>query len=337
MPKIGFACKFIGNDSQISGVGSGDPEKALNTRSTTAAWCARQYPSVAESRLWELMQYNIESIRLLVSQVTTMPAPQRMVRLSSEILPLYTHHLWKDFWKRDDVQQYCARHFLAVGNIARAAGVRLSFHPGQFCVLASDRPEVVESSIEEFEYHADMARWMGYGQQFQDFKINVHIGGRLGPNGILATYERLSDVAKNTITIENDENSWGLDSCLELAHRIPIVLDVHHHFVNTGEYISPTDSRVTQVVESWRGITPTMHLSQTRETFLTQHCINTLPCKDALLKAGVNKQKLRAHSDYLWNSAVNEWALQFLDKFDIMVEAKAKNLAASRFYQLTGL
>ena len=54
-----------------------------------------------------------------------------------------------------------------------------------------------------------MARWMGYGQQFQDFKINVHIGGRHGPSGILATYERLSDVAKNTITIENDENSWG--------------------------------------------------------------------------------------------------------------------------------
>ena len=53
--------------------------------------------------------------------------------------------------------------------------VRISFHPGQFCVLASDKPDVVERSIDEFEYHVNMARWMGYGKEFQDMKINIHI------------------------------------------------------------------------------------------------------------------------------------------------------------------
>ena len=93
----------------------------------------------------------------------------------------------------------------------RALDVRLSMHPGQFTVLASDNEEIVERSIEEFEYHTDVIRWMGYGRTFQDFKCNVHISGRQGPAGIKhAVDTRLSSEARNTITIENDENKWGL-------------------------------------------------------------------------------------------------------------------------------
>ena len=51
-----------------------------------------------------------------------------------------------------------------------------------------------------------------------------------------------------------------------------------------------------------------------------------------LLELGCKKQKLRAHSDYLSNKAVNDWALSFVDQFDIQVEAKAKNLAAEQLY-----
>ena len=69
-------------------------------------------------------------------------------------------------------------------------------NPGGFTVLASDRPDVVENSIEEFEYHADIARYMGYGKQFQDFKLNVHISGRQGPAGIKAILPRLSQALR---------------------------------------------------------------------------------------------------------------------------------------------
>ena len=51
-------------------------------------------------------------------------------------------------------------------------------HPGQFVVLASVTPDIVERSIAEFEYHANLIRWMGYGKVFQDFKCNVHISGK---------------------------------------------------------------------------------------------------------------------------------------------------------------
>ena len=75
-----------------------------------------------------------------------------MVRLGSDVLPVYTEPTWSYFWRKPDVRQYCERHFPNVGAKARELGVRLSMHPGQFTVLASDNPDIVERSIEEFEY-----------------------------------------------------------------------------------------------------------------------------------------------------------------------------------------
>jgi UV DNA damage repair endonuclease len=178
-----------------------------------------------------------------------------------------------------------------------------------------------------------MARWMGYGQTFQDFKINVHIAGRAGPEGILAAYKRLSPEARNTITIENEENAWGIDDCLTLSHTIPIVLDIHHHWVREGEYIQPSDRRVKQVEESWRGLRPTMHYSVSREDILTGHDPITRPDYKTLLESGYKKAKLRAHSDFYWNQECNDWALGFLDSFDIMCESKGKNLASFALYE----
>jgi UV DNA damage endonuclease len=215
-----------------------------------------------------------------------------------------------------------------VGDAARKNGVRLSFHPGQFTVLASDNPDIVDRSIEEFEYHADMARWMGYGRTFQDFKINVHIAGRAGPGGIKAVIPRLSPEARNCITIENDEISWGIDSSLELVNDLALVLDIHHHWIHTGEYIKNDDDRIKKIIDSWRGARPVIHYSVSREDLLVGHSGSQRPTLSTLMESGYKKGKLRAHSDFYWNTAVNEWALSFLDQFDIMAESKAKNLAS---------
>jgi UV DNA damage repair endonuclease len=195
-------------------------------------------------------------------------------------------------------------------------------------VLASESDGIVERSIEEFEYHADMVRWMGYGKSFQDFKINVHIAGRRGPDGIREAYKRLSLEARNCITIENEENAWGLNDCLTISDIVPIVLDIHHHWIREGEYILPGDDRVKRVVDSWRGVRPTCHYSVSREDILVGHDVYTAPDHAALLLEGHKKQKLRAHSNFYWNKPVNEWALSFLGTHDIMCESKAKNLAS---------
>ena len=331
LKRIGFCCKWLNDPSECGGMKVNAVDRDLNGRSTTMRWL-REHPDLAEQRQWDIMNHNTSAAVKLIERVATLPANRRMVRLGSEMLQGYTEKDWIGWWQRREIQDHLERIFAPIGETARRLDVRLSFHPGQFCVLASENPGIVERSIQEFEYHADMARWMGFGKSFQDFKINVHISGKRGPAGIIDTLGRLSPEARNCITIENDENAWGVDSSLELAEHCALVLDIHHHFIRTGEYIQPTDDRVLRIVDSWRGVRPAIHFSQSREDVLVDHCSKTLPNMDALLDAGHKKQKLRAHSDFYWNQATTDWALTFWDQFDIQCESKGKNLASEQVY-----
>ena len=330
--RLGFACKWINDPSEVDGMKINAVDRDLNTGSTTVRWL-REHPQEAEQRLWDLMKRNIEACYKLVDRVGTLDENLRMVRLSSDILPVYTEPSWKWFWRQPDVRAFAEREFARVGDLARKSDVRLSFHPGQFCVLASDNPDIVERSIEEFEYHVDMARWMGYGKTFQDYKINVHIAGRQGPPGVRAALSRMTPEARNCLTIENDEMTWGIDSSIELVNDCALVLDIHHHWVKTGEYIEATDDRVKRIGDSWRGVRPVIHYSVSREDVVIDHATDTFPSLDALIESGHKKAKLRAHSNFYWNTAVNEWALSFRDQFDIMCESKAKNLASFALYE----
>jgi hypothetical protein len=83
-----------------------------------------------------------------------------------------------------------------------------------------------------------------------------------------------------------------------------------------------------------------MHYSVSREDCLVGHDSTRLPDRDALLASGYKKQKMRAHSNFYWNTAVNDWAIEFLRTHDIMCESKAKNLASfelAKHAQLKGL
>ena len=328
--RIGFACKYMHPDQTQKKKILEEIQRPLTERSTTIRWLNNQTKDVACQRLWDIMVHNTQAVYNLVEYVGNLQPEQRMVRLGSNQLPAATHPDWSWYWKQPDVIAYATKYYKRAGDLARELNVRLSMHPGQFVVLASDRPDVVERSIEEFEYHADIIRYMGYGKDWQDFKCNVHISGRQGPAGIKSILPRLSREARNCITIENDEMSWGVDASLELEKEVALVLDIHHHWVSTGEYIQPSDDRVRRIKDSWRGVRPAMHYSQCREDLLVDHSAGIKPDMETLLEAGYKKQKLRAHSDFMWNDACNEWAAQFNKDFDIMVEAKCKNLASSQ-------
>jgi UV DNA damage repair endonuclease len=332
--RIGFCCKWLNDPSEIGGMKVNAVDRDLNGRSTTMRWL-REHKEEAEQRQWDIMNHNASAAVRMVERVASLPEGRRMVRLGSEMLQGYTEPSWIDWWQQKDIQDHCTKIFAPVGETARRLGVRLSFHPGQFCVLASESDEIVERSILEFEYHADMARWMGYGKNWHDdgFKINVHLSGKGGAAKFLQTLGRLTPEARNLITIENDEMTNGLDVTMAVAKHVALVLDIHHHWINSGDYISPTDLRTMRVIDSWRGTRPALHYSVSREDLLVGHDRGTKPDLAALLAGGFKKQKLRAHSDMMWNTACNEWALGFAENFDIQCEAKGKNLASQQLYE----
>ncbi len=335
--RLGFCCQWFHHDQTLKKKQLEEYQRPFNTRSTTVRWL-NEHKDEAEDKLQFVFHHNLESIKKLITKVGALPPERRMCRLSSPILPVATEATWKYYWSKPDVIAYCEKHFAEAGDLARKLDVKVSFHPGQFTVLASATPDIVERSIEEFEYHASMARMMGFGKSFQDgCKINIHISGRQGPQGIIDALPRLTPEARNLITIENDEMGWGLDASLELEKHVALVLDIHHHWIRDEEYIDAHDDRVKRVIDSWRGQRPTLHYSYSRDEALEPAGLGDKMhsqmhnIKD-LLALGCKKQKLRAHSDFLPNDAVNDWALSFWDNFDIQVEAKAKNLATDQLH-----
>jgi UV DNA damage repair endonuclease len=336
--RIGFCCQWFHHDQSLKKKELEEIQRPFNTKATTVRWL-NEHKEEAEEKLDMVVKHNIDSLKRLVAKAGTLPPERRMCRLGSPVLPMATEKTWRYFIESKEMVAYCEKHFAEVGDLARKLDVKVSFHPGQFTVLASETPDIVDRSIDEFEYHANMARWMGFGKSFQDgCKINVHISGRQGPAGIIKALPRLSPEARNLITIENDEMGHGLEKSLELEKHLALVMDIHHHWIRDEEYIEPNDDRVKRVIDSWRGVRPTMHYSYSRDTALAPAQLGDKihtemhNIKD-LLDRGCKKQKLRAHSDLLPNRKVNDWALSFNEQFDIQVEAKGKNMAAEELYR----
>ena len=336
--RIGFCCQWFHHDRTLKKKQLEEIERPMNTRSTTVRWL-NEHKDEAEAKLDFVFKHNIQGIKNLILKVSTLPKSRRMCRISSPILPVATQADWRYYWDKPEIIKYCEKHFAEAGDLARLHDVKISFHPGQFTVLASETPDIVDRSIDEFEYHVNMARWMGFGKSFQDgCKINVHISGRQGPEGIIKALPRLSPEARNLITIENDEMSHGLEQSLILEKHLALVLDIHHHWIRDEEYIEANDDRVKRIIDSWRGVRPSMHYSYSRDEHLAVAGLGDKThtemhnIKD-LLDRGCKKQKLRAHSDLLPNRKVNDWALSFSDHFDIQVEAKGKNMASEQLYR----
>ena len=124
-----------------------------------------------------------------------------------------------------------------IGRTARMAGQRLSFHPGQFCVLASPNESTVVKTIKELNQTAQIMDMLGMPVSPQA-KINIHVGGAYGERDkalarFRASFERLSPSAQARLTVENDDkpNLYSTKMLYDGVHKhlgIPIVFDSHH-------------------------------------------------------------------------------------------------------------
>jgi UV DNA damage repair endonuclease len=325
--RIGWVCNWLE---------PGLPEKeakAFNFRDTTVAALMRLQPAQRVEKLHELLRHNAAALRRQVALTAALPPGQRAMRIASHAFPCFTHPDTRPLYDEPAIREVIETLFPPIGTQAEAGDVRLSTHPGQYCVLTSQREEVLCSSVDELEYHTALMRLLGLagGWHRRGAHINIHGGARApGIEAFRAGFARLSDDAKGLLTVENDEVAYGLDDVLPLGDMLPVVLDLHHHWVATGEYIAVDDPRVAQVRESWRGVRPMAHISSPREDF-AQVSPDTLPDRAELLEAGFNGRDLRAHSQRLWNPAHAAWARAHLAWADLEVEAKEKNLASAQF------
>ncbi|KKW52398.1 UV damage endonuclease UvsE [Pantoea sp. BS_4] len=311
--KLGFACKYL----------NADGKQFFPFRATTRTRFLRLDKAQGSALLYEIAQTNLQNLYLTLEAIATQPDALRMMRIGSDLLPLYTVPEAKPLFARFLPELYPL--FARCGELARQHNIRLSFHPGQYSVLASDNPDVVTRALEDVEYHALCACLMGYGKTFQDFKINIHMNGKRGFDGFKQAFHRLSPEARLMLTVENDEISCSLDDVLQARALCPVVLDIHHHWVKENQFIQADDVRIAQITESWRGVRPVLHYSISQEGLIPE---KGFPDQQQL---AVPKTKLRAHSDYYFNATLNDWALSFSD-FDIMCEVKMKNLARETLY-----
>jgi UV DNA damage repair endonuclease len=325
-PRLGFCCKYLPED------GAADVARQMNTMTVTMTYLGRQDATAAYDKLLAVVSHNLEAVTRQIMHVAGRPKLERLHRMSSDLLPGYTHASCQQLYRDHDLRNLIEIKLARAGQLAREHGVRLSMHPGQFCVIASANPNAATNGIAEFEYHVDVMRFMGYGDGWHPHgtHINIHGGAKaLGAEGIRSGLANLSATARNLITIENDEVSFGLDDLLPLVDDVPLVLDLHHHWIKSGgEYIEPEDPRIGLIIQSWRGVRPLSHVSVSREELLPSYDIHALPDFQVLTEAGIRPRDLRAHSDLMWNVAVNDLVARHLAWSDFEVEAKMKNIAS---------
>ncbi|OPZ60593.1 MAG: UV DNA damage endonuclease [Deltaproteobacteria bacterium ADurb.Bin510] len=224
-------------------------------------------------------------------------------RLNSQLLPLKTHPGYAYELGALPGGPNIIASLQACGVYARDHGIRLSLHPDQFVVLNSPDKGVIERSIAELGYQAELAELVGADV------INLHAGGVYGDKSAAlrrlgANLAYLPAAVRSRLSLENDDRSYTpadlLDFCLK--HGLAFVYDVHHHrCLADGQSVA----EATQAALATWQREPLMHLSSPR--------------------AGWQAPNPRNHHDYINPADLPEEWLGLNATID--VEAKAKELA----------
>jgi UV DNA damage repair endonuclease len=306
----------------------------MNFTSTTIAALGRRERAEAFARLLDIVRHNMGALEAQLTWVAARQPLERLLRIESGVLPAYTHELARWMYREPAMREVIENGLARAGAIARKAGIRLSMHPGQFCVLATTSSTALRNCVEELEYHAEVMAMLGLAGGWHPAGVHINIHGGAKAAGLEAFRHGLallSKAVRGLLTVENDESAYGLDDLLALADALPIVVDLYHHWIaSAGEFLRPDDPRLLRVRESWRGIRPVAHLSQPSEALIAPYPSDIRPDYAALVARGIKQRELHAHSNKMWNEAVNAWAIEHLAWSDLEVEAKSKNLASAR-------
>ena len=239
-------------------------------------------------------------------------------RITSNLFP------WCSEYKLSDMPDYkeICNVLSDVGKYVDNNGMRITSHPGPFNVLTSPHPHVVDNCITDLSIHGEVFDLMGLSRTPYN-KINIHIGGVYGDKvsameRFCKNFERLPESVKSRLTVENDDKA-SMYSVVDLYEGvyckigIPIVFDYHHHRFNTGG-LSEEDA-LEVAISTWVDVVPVVHYSESRS-----------------IEQEDDKIRPQAHSDYVY-----DYIDTYRNEVDIMVEAKAKELAVLKYKEVHGI
>jgi UV DNA damage endonuclease len=149
-------------------------------------------------------------------------------RISSDLIPFASHPVCEFPWQR-----HFQKSFKEIGQFIKKNHMRISMHPDQFIVINSPRDDVVQRSIAELTYHAQILDLMGLDTSA---KIQLHVGGvyrdySQSIKRFIDRFKSLDSSIKRRLVIENDDKSYSVQDCLQIHNKtnIPILFDYFHH------------------------------------------------------------------------------------------------------------
>ena len=237
-------------------------------------------------------------------------------RMSSDLIP------WASEYNVSDLPDYSdiVTTLRDCGDYATKHNIRITSHPGPFNVLTSPHPHVVDNCITDLSIHGEVFDMMGLSHTPYN-KINIHIGGVYGDKvsameRFCTNFQRLPNSVKSRLTVENDDKAtmYSVQDLYDGVYKvigIPIVFDYHHHRFNTGDLSE--QQALELAMSTWpTDIVPVVHYSESRS-----------------IEQEDDKIRPQAHSDYVY-----DYIDTYGNRVDIMVEAKAKELAVIKYKEL---
>lgn len=257
-------------------------------------------------KLKKLTEENLENTRRIL--LYNAAHDISIYRLTSKIVPLVTHQDVDNWDYMSDFSDIYGK----INEIIKENNMRVSAHPDHFTIISSPKDNVIKTAIKDLVYHNNIMNSIGLSPS--DGKLVLHVGGKYESKQetkqrFLKNFTNLPDEIKKRIVLENDDKIYDiidvLDICTEL--NIPMALDIHHHWCNHRE--DNLDEYLEVIFKTWdnQKLIPKIHISSPK-----------------------SDKSIRAHADnvdfkFFYNFI--KMAKSIDRDFDIMIEAKNKNLA----------
>lgn len=271
-------------------------------------------------------------------------------RISSGMFPQIGNPQLEEHMIKEHRNNYLTLSFATdilheIGKYVQKYNIRLSMHPDHFNQMATKDKKVLQNTFRDLYWHAILLDLLELGadayikyaaerasQNQEKYKeenviavggtLCIHGGGSYGnkPEAIKrwkANFHKLPENVKRRVCLENCEKSYSVEDLLPICEelKIPLIFDFHHydcwkHYHTDNPNQSPIEDLMSRILKTWKTADkiPKFHLSDQAED-----------------------KKVGAHHDYVED--IPDILLQMYKegvKFDIMIEAKMKELAVQK-------